>query len=205
MTKKLTCFKAYDIRGKLGEELNTEIAYRIGRAYAQHLKAKKVVVGGDVRATSEELKLAVAQGIMDAGTDVIDLGMTGTEQVYFASFHLDVDGGIEVTASHNPVDYNGMKLVGRGALPISSNSGLKEIQNLAEENNFIEPQAKGTLTKLDLMDAYTNHLLTYIDPKSIKQLKIVANSGNGASGSVVDALEKKFQELNIPISFIKVL
>src|SRR5690606_42036927 len=99
--KTLTCFKAYDIRGRLDEELNTDIAYRIGRAYAQFLNARKIVIGGDIRSTSEELKEALANGIMDAGCDVIDLGMTGTEHVYFASFHMDVDGGIEVTASHN--------------------------------------------------------------------------------------------------------
>ncbi len=127
----LSCFKAYDIRGRLGDELNEEIAYCIGHAYAQYLNAKKVVVGGDARATSESLKQALARGIMDAGCDVLDLGMTGTEQVYFAAFHLDVDGGIEVTASHNPIDFNGMKLVGRGAVPISGDSGLSEIKSLA--------------------------------------------------------------------------
>ena len=105
---RLTCFKAYDVRGKLGEELNEDIAYRIGRAFAQHIKAKRVVVGGDIRLTSDALKRALAKGIMDAGADVIDIGMTGTEEIYFAAFHLDVDGGIEVTASHNPIDYNGM-------------------------------------------------------------------------------------------------
>jgi len=128
----LTCFKAYDIRGKLGEELNEDIAYRIGRAYAQHLNAKRVVVGGDVRPTSATLKQALAEGLMDGGADVIDIGMVGTEEIYFAAFHLDVDGGIEVTASHNPMDYNGMKLVARGAVPISGDTGLKAIQKLAE-------------------------------------------------------------------------
>lgn len=129
----LSCFKAYDIRGKLGEELNPDVAYRIGHAYAKHLNAKKVVVGGDIRHTSEPLKLALAQGLMDAGAEVIDIGMVGTEEIYFASFYLDVDGGIEVTASHNPMDYNGMKLVGRGALPISGDSGLNDIRDLAEK------------------------------------------------------------------------
>ncbi|THK43285.1 phosphomannomutase CpsG [Methylophaga sp. SB9B] len=129
----LKCFKAYDIRGKLGEELNPDVAYRIGHAYAKHLNAKKVVVGGDIRHTSEPLKLALAQGLMDAGSEVIDIGMVGTEEIYFASFYLDVDGGIEVTASHNPMDYNGMKLVGRGALPISGDSGLNDIRDLAEK------------------------------------------------------------------------
>ena len=118
-----SCFKAYDIRGRLGEELNTDIAYRIGRAYAQFLDAKTVVVGGDVRETSEELKQALAKGMTDAGCNVIDLGMTGTEQVYFAAFHLDVDGGIEDTASQNPIDLNGMKLVRRDAKPIRRETG----------------------------------------------------------------------------------
>jgi len=137
----LLCFKAYDIRGKLGEELNPDVAYRIGYAYAKHLNAKRVVVGGDIRHTSEPLKLALAQGIMDSGAEVIDIGMVGTEEIYFASFYLDVDGGIEVTASHNPMDYNGMKLVGRGALPISGDSGLNDIRDLAEK--LVSPFAQG--------------------------------------------------------------
>ena len=131
--QKLSCFKAYDIRGRLGDELNPDVAYRIGYAYARHLGAKRVVVGGDIRHTSEPLKLALAQGLIDAGAQVIDIGMVGTEEIYFASFYLDVDGGIEVTASHNPMDYNGMKLVGRGALPISGDSGLNDIRDLAEK------------------------------------------------------------------------
>lgn len=112
---KLTCFKAYDIRGRLGEELNEEIAWRIGRAYGEFLKPKTIVLGGDVRLTSEALKLALAKGLQDAGVDVLDIGLSGTEEIYFATFHLGVDGGIEVTASHNPMDYNGMKLVREGA------------------------------------------------------------------------------------------
>ena len=110
MFRKINCVKAYDIRGRLGDELDEDVAYRIGRAFGQFQQAKTVVVGGDVRATSESLKLALANGLMDAGVDVIDIGMTGTEEVYFATFHLGVCGGIEVTASHNPLDYNGMKL-----------------------------------------------------------------------------------------------
>ena len=118
----LSCFKAYDIRGKLGEELNTDIAYRIGRAFGEYLKPEKVVLGGDVRLTSEELKLALANGLMDAGTDVYDIGVSGTEEVYFATFHLEMDGGIEVTASHNPMNYNGMKLVRKNSQPISGDT-----------------------------------------------------------------------------------
>jgi phosphomannomutase/phosphomannomutase/phosphoglucomutase len=200
----LSCFKAYDIRGRLGEELNEDIAYRVGRAYVQQLNAKKVVVGGDIRLTSESLKQALANGIMDAGADVIDLGVTGTEEIYFASFFLDVDGGIEVTASHNPIDFNGMKLVGRGAIPISGDTGLKAIQQLAEENNFDVVENKGQLQNLSVLDDYIDCLLGYININNIKPLKLVVNAGNGAAGHVVDALEMAFQQKNIPVEFIKI-
>ena len=202
--KKLTCFKAYDIRGRLGEELNTDIAYRIGRAYGQFLQAKRIVVGGDVRATSAELKLALANGLMDAGADVIDIGMTGTEEIYFSAFHLDVDGGIEITASHNPLDFNGMKLVRRGAQPISGDSGLREIQKLAEANEFTPVLQRGVLTTLNILPDYVQHLLTYIDLKQLRPLKLVVNSGNGAAGHVIDALEAQFNHHGVPIEFIKV-
>ena len=200
----LTCFKAYDIRGKLGEELNDDIAYRIGRAYAQHLGAKRVVVGGDVRLTSATLKQALANGLMDGGADVIDIGMVGTEEIYFAAFHLDVDGGIEVTASHNPMDYNGMKLVARGAVPISGDTGLKVIQALAEANQFGHTTKRGSLTQQSILNPFVEHLLTYIEPSAIKPLKLVVNSGNGAAGHVIDEIESRFKQLNIPVTFIKV-
>jgi len=119
MPQTLTCFKAYDIRGRLGDELNEEIAYRIGRATGQFLEASRMVIGGDMRETSASLKAALANGLMDSGVDVLDIGMVGTEEIYFATHHLGVDGGIEVTASHNPIDYNGMKLVREGSKPIS--------------------------------------------------------------------------------------
>jgi phosphomannomutase len=202
--QKITCFKAYDIRGKLGEQLNNDVAYRIGRAFGDYLKPRQVVLGADVRATSEDLKLALAEGLMDAGCDVIDIGMTGTEEVYFATFHLKVDGGIEVTASHNPIDYNGMKLVQSGARPISGDSGLFAIQQLAEQGEFQQVAKKGTYTKQSILDAYIEHLLGYIDLANIKPLRIVANSGNGAAGHVVDALEQAFNRLKVPVSFIKV-
>ena len=200
----LSCFKAYDIRGRLGEELNEQIAYRIGRAYAQYLNAKKVVVGGDVRATSESLKQALAQGIMDAGCDVIDLGMTGTEEIYFAAFHLDVDGGIEVTASHNPIDFNGMKLVKRGAQPISGDTGLNDIKALAENQTFTPPARQGRKLQHNLRSEYVQHLLGYISPSNIKPLTIVVNAGNGAAGPVLDAIEAELQQNGVPITFIKV-
>ena len=200
----LACFKAYDIRGKLGEELNEDIAYRIGRAYTQYLGARRVVVGGDARLTSESLKQALADGLMDGGADVVDIGMTGTEEVYFAAFHLDVDGGIEVTASHNPMDYNGMKLVARGALPISGDTGLKAIQSLAEANHFPVAATRGNLTQCSILGPFVAHLLTCIDAASIKQLKLVVNAGNGAAGHVIDALEARFNQQGVPVSFIKV-
>ena len=202
--KKLTCFKSYDIRGKLGEELDSNIAYRIGRAFAEYLKPMTVVVGGDVRATSEELKLALAEGLMDSGVNVIDIGMVGTEEIYFATKHLKVDGGIEVTASHNPIDYNGMKFVREESKPISGDTGLKEIQRLAEENRFSAIENKGQLTKQSILNEYVDHLLTYIDIKELQPMKIVVNSGNGAAGHVIDEIEARLTKANIPVEFIRV-
>ncbi|KFI13143.1 phosphomannomutase/phosphoglucomutase [Vibrio coralliilyticus] len=202
--KKLACFKAYDIRGKLEQELNYDVVYRIGRAFGQYLNAKKVVVGGDARATSEPLKLALADGLIDAGVDVIDLGLTGTEEIYYAAQVMDVDGGIEITASHNPIDYNGLKLVRENAKPISGDTGLKDIQALAELAEFIEPVQKGRYQQASHLNEYTEHLLSYIDKDHIKPLKLVVNSGNGAAGHVIDALEERFQQLQIPIELIKI-
>jgi phosphomannomutase len=201
---KLTCFKAYDIRGKLGTELNEEIAYKVGRAYGQIYQPKTVVIGCDVRLTSEDLKQATIRGLNDAGVDVLDLGMTGTEEVYFAAFHLNVQGGIEITASHNPMDYNGMKLVRENARPISADTGLKDIQSLVESEQFIEVEKKGSTQKYNILPEFIEHLLTYIDPSKIRPLKLVMNAGNGAAGHVVDAIEEKFKALNIPVEFIKI-
>lgn len=200
----LTCFKAYDVRGKLGSELNEGIAYLIGRAYAQHLNAKRVVVGGDVRKSSESLKLALANGLMDAGADIIDIGVTGTEEVYFAAFHLDVDGGIEITASHNPMDYNGMKFVGRGAIPLSGDSGLRAIQQLAEVNDFPPATRRGTLSHQSILQPYVEHLLGYIGLDKLKPLRLVVNAGNGTAGHAIDAIEQKFAAAKAPVEFIKV-
>ena len=200
----ITCFKAYDIRGKLGEQLNTDVAYRVGRAFAQHTQAKTVVVGGDIRLTSEELKQALAEGLMAGGTNVIDLGLAGTEHIYFATSHLQCDGGIVVTASHNPIDYNGMKLVRENSKPISGDTGLFDIQALAEKNDFIEVATPGTLTTADISQPYTEHLLTYIENKNITPLKLVVNAGNGTAGPALDAIESAFNALNVPVEFIKV-
>lgn len=196
----LTCFKAYDIRGKLGEELNEDIAYRIGRAFAAFLKPRMVVVGGDVRLTSASLKSALANGLQDEGVEVVDIGMSGTEEIYFATTHLGADGGIEVTASHNPIDYNGMKLVRTGSQPISGDSGLNEIKRLAEQNQFGESKKpRGSYREQSTLDAYVKHLLTYVDLKQLKPLRLVVNAGNGAAGHVIDALEP-----HLPFEFIKI-
>lgn len=207
MSGELTCFKAYDIRGKLGSELNEDIAYRIGRAYGEYLKPKQMVLGGDVRLTSEGLKLALAKGLQDAGTNVIDIGLTGTEEIYFATSYLKVDGGIEVTASHNPLDYNGMKLVREDSKPISGDTGLRDIQKLAEDNNFspIVETERGIYEKLSVLDAYVDKLISYIDLENFNRpLKLVINSGNGAAGHVIDALEARFKQSGVAVELFKV-
>ncbi|HGO5854818.1 TPA: phosphomannomutase CpsG [Mannheimia haemolytica] len=201
---KLTCFKAYDIRGQLGTELNTDIAYRIGRAFGQYLKPKSIVVGGDVRLTSNELKSAVTNGLLDSGVDVIDLGLTGTEEVYFATSFLKTDGGIQVTASHNPMDYNGMKLVREGSRPISADTGLADIQRLAEENNFPKVEKRGKYIQKSVQGDYVEHLLSYIDLNKLTPKKLVINSGNGAAGQIIDAIEAQFKAHQVPVEFIKV-
>ncbi len=196
----LTCFKAYDIRGKLGDELNEDIVYRIARAFAVFLKPKSVVVGGDVRLTSEGLKMAFAKGLQDEGVDVVDIGLTGTEEIYFATSYLGVDGGVEITASHNPIDYNGMKMVRAGSQPISGDTGLNEIKRLAEVNQFGPVVAnRGQYQQKNILDAYVQHLLSYVDVSQLKPLKLVVNAGNGAAGHVIDAMEKY-----LPFEFIKI-
>ncbi|HDL7929325.1 TPA: phosphomannomutase CpsG [Yersinia enterocolitica] len=202
---QLSCFKSYDIRGRLGTELNGDIAYRIGRAFAEYVKPKSVVIGGDVRLTSETLKLELARGLLDAGVDVLDIGLSGTEEVYFATFYLGLDGGVEVTASHNPIDYNGMKLVRENGQPISNDTGLLEIKSLAELNEFppVNYSERGDYKKISIVNEYIEHLIGYISPSNFKPLKLVINSGNGAAGHIVDALEERFKQLSIPISLIK--
>jgi phosphomannomutase len=202
----LTCFKAYDIRGQLGTELNEDIAYRIGRAFAEFLKPKNVVLGGDVRLTSEELKQALANGIRDTGADVIDIGVVGTEEIYFATSYLETDGGIEVTASHNPLDYNGMKPVREHSKPISSDTGLLEIKAMAEANNFsvVNESARGSIKQVSILEPYLDHLLDYIDLSAIKPMKLVMNAGNGAAGHVVDAIEARFKAAGVPVEIVKI-
>ena len=201
---ELTCFKAYDIRGRLGDELNVDIAFRIGRAFAQHLQAKKVVIGGDIRLSTLELKEALAQGLMTSGCDVIDIGLVGTEEIYFSTSHLKVDGGIVVTASHNPKDYNGLKLVREQSKPISGDTGLFDIKKLAEINDFENVSEQGQYQQFNNLSAFIEHILTYISPNNLQPLKLVVNAGNGAAGHVIDAIEADFSAKNIPVEFVKV-
>jgi phosphomannomutase/phosphomannomutase/phosphoglucomutase len=195
----LPCFKAYDIRGRLPDELNEDIAYRIGRAYAAYLRPGRVVVGRDVRLGSAALCDALAAGLMDGGAEVFDIGLCGTEEIYFATFAEDMDGGIMVTASHNPMDYNGMKLVRQGARPISGDSGLHAIQELAQGNQFTPVAKSGTRVALETRPRYIEHLLGYIDRQQLRPLKVVVNAGNGCAGPVLDQLER-----HLPFEFIKV-
>lgn len=201
---KITCFKSYDVRGELGSELDEEVAYRIGVAFSRYLKAKKIVLGGDIRLSTESLKAALADGITDTGADVIDIGMTGSEELYFASSYLDVDGGIEVTGSHNPKNYNGMKFVGQNALPIGQDTGLRQIQTLAENAKQLTSINKGTTSTTSILKEYTDKLLTFFSHKEVNRLKIVCNPGNGAAGHVIDEIERRFGDLSIPIEFVKI-
>lgn len=197
--RKLTCFKAYDIRGVVPTELNTDIAYDIGRAFASTIDCKNVVIGHDIRLTGESLCASLAQGLMHSGVDVIHIGMCGTEEVYFAVQHLNTDAGICVTASHNPAEYNGMKFVGKGAAPIGSDNGLAEIQSRAEQLDFTPLKAPGKLTTADIRQDYVKKLHEFVSLNSLKPLKLVVNPGNGGAGLVIDALES-----TVPFSFVKV-
>jgi phosphomannomutase len=200
MNNSITCFKAYDVRGKVPSQLNEDIAYRIGRAYAEFFKPRQIAVGRDVRQSSDMLFEALCNGLIDSGTEVLDLGVCGTEQVYFAAFHLSLDGGVMITASHNPMDYNGLKFVKENAKPVSGDNGLNDIKLLAEKNQFSTPVKKGSMIQTDLSSAYIQHLLSYFRAKeNLTPFKIVVNSGNGVSGPVVDLLEK-----HLPFEFIKV-
>ena len=199
MTDSLDCFKAYDVRGRIPDQLNEDIARRIGRAYAEVIQPGSVVVGHDIRLTSESIKVALVDGLREQGVAVQDIGLCGTEEIYFATAHLGVGGGIAVTASHNPKDYNGMKFVREGAKPISGDSGLGDIRALAEQNVFTSASTRGSFEHADTQAAYVEHLLSYVDLATLKPLRIVCTAGNGGAGRVVDALEP-----HLPFEFIKV-
>ena len=196
----LSCFKAYDLRGRIPDQLNPELAYAIGRAYATWLKPKKVVVGEDIRLTSPALAEALTDGLLASGVDVYRIGECGTEEVYFATDYFEMDGGIMVTASHNPRDYNGMKLVKAEARPISGDTGLLEIKALIESGQFTPASRQGQSHVLAHRTAYRDRLLQYLGPmEAISPLKIVVNPGNGGAGAVIDLLAE-----HVPFDFVKV-
>ncbi|MBB6091615.1 phosphomannomutase/phosphomannomutase/phosphoglucomutase [Povalibacter uvarum] len=197
--RPITGFKAYDYRARIPGELNVDVAYRIGRAYAEFLKPKRIVVGRDIRLSSGELCEALTRGLIDSGVDVYDIGLCGTEGVYFATFSEKMDGGVMVTASHNPPDYNGMKFVREQSRPISGDTGLKEIQKIAEADAYSTPAKKGQRFDLDTRKKYIDHLLSYLDRSKLRKLKIVVNAGNGGAGAIVDQLEP-----HLPFEFVKI-
>lgn len=196
----MKCFKAYDIRGRVPDELNEDVAYRLGRAFARTVGEGAVVVGFDIRRDSPAFADAIVRGLNDEGRDAIDIGLCGTEEVYFQTFHRGVAGGIMVTASHNPIDYNGMKLVREGARPISGDTGLREIERMVEEDAFGPVSSSpGKVTHDHDKSAYIRHLLGYVDASAFRPLKVVVNAGNGGAGAIVDLLEP-----HLPLRFIRV-
>ena len=196
--KPISCFKAYDLRGRIPNELNDDVAYRVARGYAQFLSPKRVVVGRDIRLSSTQLTDAVCRGLTDSGVDVYDIGVCGTEGVYFATFDGGYDGGIMITASHNPPDYNGMKFVREASKPISADNGLQEIRGFAERGEFAASGRSGARRRIDITPAYIAHLLSYVNVPALKPLSIVVNAGNGGAGLIVDALEP-----HLPFKFRK--
>lgn len=197
---RINCFKAYDIRGKVPSELNADLAYKIGRTYATYLKAKTIVIGRDIRKSSPEISEALTHGLNDAGADVIDLGLCGTEMIYFGTPFLNADGGIMITASHNPPEYNGLKFVKQGSVPVGYDSGLNEIEKLILKN---EPgpvsEKKGKIIPKDIMKDFISNLKQFYDPAKIKPYNVVVNAGNGCIGPALDTIES-----SLPIKMIKV-
>jgi phosphomannomutase len=209
MTISLNSFTPYDLRAKLGEQLNPKVAYAIGRAYAISQKAKKVCVGGDIRLSSEELKNALARGLADNACEVIDLGLIGTEEIYFATDYLKLDGGIQVTASHNPKNYNGMKFVGPNSIPIGMENGLKDIKSLAETYLNSPEVSQSTpssapIKKSSCLAEYIQHILNFIRLEKLRPMRLLMNAGNGTAGHIIDAIEEEFQKHHVPIEFIKI-
>ncbi|MEM7278911.1 MAG: phosphomannomutase [Pseudomonadota bacterium] len=194
----ITSFKAYDVRGRIPDELNEDIAYRIGNAVVEYLGAKSIVVGRDIRESSDILTQAAIRGITDAGATALDIGLGGTEMVYFGTGHLEADGGIMITASHNPADYNGLKIVRREARPISGDTGLAEIREFAERDQRVISVNPGVVETRDILVPYIEKLLSQVDTSAMKPLKIVANPGNGGAGIAVDPLIE-----NLPFDVVK--
>ncbi|MCF3973277.1 phosphomannomutase [Paracoccus salsus] len=202
--REITCFKAYDVRGELGKNLDTDVAYRIGRAFAQARKAGRVVVGRDSRETSPELARALIEGLTDAGADVLDLGLAGTEEVYFHTGFHDTDGGVEVTASHNPINYNGMKIVGRGSAPLDPATELPPIVELATSGDFAPVAKKGEVTDFSHARAgYARAMVDFVDIEALRPMTIVVNAGNGTAGPTFDAIADELHRRGAPLTFVR--
>lgn len=201
----LTCFKDYDIRGRLGVDLDEGIAHRIGRGFARALGARRVVLGRDCRASSEALAHAVAEALMAEGVEVLDLGLSGTEEMYCATSHLSADAGICVTASHNPMDYNGMKMVRAGSAPLDAEAGLASIRALAEVEDFGPARLGGSLHDVtaEARAAYVERVLSFVDVAALKPLKILVNAGNGAAGPTFDAIADALAARGAPLCFVR--
>ena len=198
MTSEISCFKAYDVRGRIPSELNQEIAFKIGAGVASHFSTKSVVVGYDVRPSSLDILDALARGIASHDSEVISIGLCGTEEIYFATNHLNTDAGVMITASHNPADYNGIKIVGAGAKPVSMDSGLGEIKSIAESVSY-DDSIDLKLKEINIRDQYLDKILSFVNTESIKPLHVVTNAGNGCAGPVINALESR-----LPVTFTKI-
>ncbi len=201
--QKLTCFKSYDIRGRLGAELNEEIAYAVAAAAADIRQPKTVVLGADSRPSSAELKAALVAGFTDQGVDVLDIGMCGTEEVYFATSHLQADLGIEVTASHNPLDYNGMKIVGPGSRPLDPLTEMEALRQRAEAGGFVKAAQKGRVEAVNPRADYAARVISFIDIGKLKPLKILVNAGNGTAGPTFDVIKAQLLSAGAPLEFIE--
>jgi phosphomannomutase len=196
---KLSSFKAYDIRGKVPSELNEDLAYKIGRAYTKLINCKTVVIGYDIRSSSVAISEALIKGFIDSGVDVVNIGLCGTEMIYFATSYLEVDGGIMITASHNPPEYNGMKFVKRDSVPVSYESGLNEVEKIILSNYFLPiSESKGKVEKKEISADFIKNLEKFYDVAKIKPIKVVVNAGNGCVGPALNKLEEI-----LPIEMIK--
>jgi len=204
--KTLTCFKAYDIRGEINVNIDEDVAYRIGRAVAQHFEADSVVVGFDARETSPSFAEAVVRGVCDAGCDAITIGMAGTEEMYWAVTEFDASAGIEVTASHNPINYNGMKIVKLGSQPLDDTSDFQVIKLLAGSEDWSAASHTGDVIdkSVEARAKYIDQVLSFVDVDALRPLKVVVNSGNGAAGPTFDAIAARLKDLGAPIDFIRV-
>ncbi len=196
-----TIFKAYDVRGIYGQDLTDDIAYHIGRAAAQYLNVPEIAVGRDMRLSSPQIAAALIRGITDQGVNAIDLGMTTTDELYFAVGKFDYPAGVMITASHNPGKYNGMKFCRAQAFPISLESGLADIRDLAISGNYVEPGHKGQVIQRDVLDDYVQHALSFIDVSKIRPLKVVIDAGNGMAGMVMPRVFKYLPCELVPLYF----